>query len=118
MKPPTTNACLETYLTDIRKEKEARKQRHEPLAASRAADKQLSIDKWTVAADKAIPELSWRQKKDLALIKFAAVYEASRSKVEAYKVAAAEQNIDVTAQIVSNWMADYNANDGFFSKFL
>jgi hypothetical protein len=79
MKPPTTNACLETYLTDIRKEKEARKQRHEPLAASRAADKQLSIDKWTVAADKAISELSWRQKKDLALIKFAAVYEASRS---------------------------------------
>lgn len=109
-------SCLETNLSDVRKRKQARKEEHEPVAAARAAAKDASIVQWTAAADKAIAELSWRQKKDLALIKFAAVYEESRSKMEAYRVAAAEPSIDVTAQTVSNWMADYDANDGFFSK--
>ena len=59
---------------DVREKEAAREERDEPLAAKCVAAKDASIDKWNVAADKAISELSWRQKKDLALIKFAAVF--------------------------------------------
>ena len=51
-------SCLETNLNAVRKEKEARKQRHEPVADARAAAKDASIVKWAAAADKAIMELS------------------------------------------------------------
>ena len=100
---------------DVRKKKEARKKRNEPLAAKCVAAKDAIIDKWHAAADKAISELSCRQKKDLALIKFASVFEETRSKTQAYQSAADEPSIRVTAQTVSTWMADYEANDGFFS---
>lgn len=109
-------SCLETNLSVVRKEKEARKQRHEPVADARAAAKTASIDKWTSAADKAIIELSWRQNKDLALIKLVAVFHDTRSLTKGYQAAADEPSIGVTAQTVSKWMTDYHANDGFFSS--
>ena len=58
----TPAVCLSSNLSTTRQAKEARKRRHAPLAASRAADKYALIGKWVARADKAILELSWRQK--------------------------------------------------------
>ena len=53
-------SSLPTNMSAVRKEKEARKERHAPDAAAAAVSKDATIAKWTERADKAILELSWR----------------------------------------------------------
>ena len=91
------SSLLSNHLSAQRQAKESRRQRHAPIAAERAAAKDSIIQKWSNRAVELKLELSWRQRKELAIINFVDVYAQTRSLSQAYTTTAAEPSIDVTA---------------------